>query len=159
ATLDASALNATTSGGTGVGVTLAFNSIGWKPQNILFNTVDAVIGDPAISSAFGGEVPSGATAYIDGGSVGASGQVTVGATSDDPITSTVQNQADVSAGGFSSANGASFGIVVAQNKVSGKAQAYVTGASVGADGGLDVQATDSSSITASISLDTSAAAE
>ena len=34
---------------------LAFNSIGWKPSNILFNAIDAILGDPLISSAFNGE--------------------------------------------------------------------------------------------------------
>src|SRR5262249_49131192 len=92
ATLDASALNATTSGGAGVGVTLAFNSIGWKPQNVLFNAVDAIIGDPAVSTAFGGEVPSGATAYLHDSEVGAEGAVGVSATAGEHITSSVQNQ-------------------------------------------------------------------
>src|SRR5207253_11071731 len=80
ATITATALNAVTTGGTGVGVTLAFNTIGWEPQNILFNTVDAIIGDPAISSAFDGEVPSGAKAFIHDSPVSATGTVTVSAT-------------------------------------------------------------------------------
>src|SRR5439155_24773051 len=109
ATIDASALNATTSGGVGVGVTLAFNSIGWAPQNILFNTVDAIIGDPAISTAFGGEVPSGAKAYVADTAVNASGAVSVGATAGASISSTVANQAESSNSGFTSANGKSFG--------------------------------------------------
>ena len=36
-------------GGQAVGVTLAFNTLGWKPQNILFNALDALIGDTAIA--------------------------------------------------------------------------------------------------------------
>src|SRR5207253_11150288 len=93
ATIDASALNAVTTGGTGVGVTLAFNSIGWKPQNILFNTVDAIIGDPAVSTAFNGEVPSGATAYIEDSTVDASGAASVTATAGASVTSEVKNDA------------------------------------------------------------------
>ena len=31
---------------------VAFNTIGWQSQNVLFNAVDALIGDPLISSAF-----------------------------------------------------------------------------------------------------------
>ena len=45
-------------------VVLAFNSIGWKPSNILFNAVDALIGDPLISGAFNGEQPAEAQAYL-----------------------------------------------------------------------------------------------
>ena len=36
------------------GAVVAFNSIGWKPSNILFNALDALLGDPLISSAFNG---------------------------------------------------------------------------------------------------------
>ena len=41
------------SAGEGAGVTLAFNSIGWKSQNFLFNAVDTLLGDPLIANAFG----------------------------------------------------------------------------------------------------------
>jgi ATP-dependent DNA helicase Rep len=34
-------------GGTAAGVTLAFNTIGWEAQNILFAAIDALLGDPA----------------------------------------------------------------------------------------------------------------
>src|SRR5262249_21347118 len=46
--LDARMLSSTATGGTTAALTLAFNSIGWKPQNFVFNAVDALIGDPAI---------------------------------------------------------------------------------------------------------------
>jgi hypothetical protein len=44
--IDASTLASTTSGDTAVGVTLAFNVIGWETQNILFNAIDTLIGRP-----------------------------------------------------------------------------------------------------------------
>ena len=159
ALIDASTLNAVSAGDTGVGVTLAFNSIGWLPQNVLFNTVDALIGDPAISSAFGGEVPSGARAYAVNSALDASGSVTVSATAAADLGSVVKNQADTSAGGFTSANGASFGLVVAQNKVSSEAQAYISGNTTDAGAGVTVSASDTALVTSLISLDTSAAAE
>jgi hypothetical protein len=43
---------------------VAFNSVGWKAQNIFFNALDALLGDPVISSAFGGEQPAAVQAYI-----------------------------------------------------------------------------------------------
>ena len=46
------------------GAVLAFNTIGWKPSNILFNAVDAILGDPLISTAFNGQQPSEARAWI-----------------------------------------------------------------------------------------------
>ena len=41
--INANVLSATSAGETGVGVTLAFNTVGWAPQNLLFNTIDALI--------------------------------------------------------------------------------------------------------------------
>ena len=35
--------------GTTLSAVVAFNSIGWKPSNLLFNAVDALVGDPLIS--------------------------------------------------------------------------------------------------------------
>ena len=71
--IDAKILSATTSGDTGVGVTLAFNTLGWKSQNILFNAVDALLGDPLISEAFHGEQPAEALAYILNSDVNSAG--------------------------------------------------------------------------------------
>ena len=44
--IDARVLSATTSGDTAAGATIAFNTIGWNSQNILFNALDALIGRP-----------------------------------------------------------------------------------------------------------------
>ena len=38
-------------------VSLAFNSLGWKSQNILFNLVDTILGEPLIAGALDGEEP------------------------------------------------------------------------------------------------------
>ena len=48
--IDATLLVATNSGDTAVAITLAFNSLGWKSQNILFNLVDAILGSPIIAA-------------------------------------------------------------------------------------------------------------
>ena len=42
--IDAKTLNSTTSGDTGVGVTMAFNTIGWQAQNIFFQALDTLLG-------------------------------------------------------------------------------------------------------------------
>ena len=57
-TLEATSLQATTTGDTAYGVLLAFNTVGWQQSNILFNTLDALLGDPLISEAFDGEQPA-----------------------------------------------------------------------------------------------------
>ena len=81
AALEAHLVNATSSGAEAIGVTLAFNTLGWEPQNILFNTIDALIGDPAIADAFGADQASGATAYLEDTTVDATGLLTVSADS------------------------------------------------------------------------------
>ena len=94
ATIDATAVNASTSGGTAVGVTLAFNSIGWEAQNILFNAIDTIIGDPAIADAFGADTGAGATAYLLDTEVDAAGAVNVLATAGASLTASIDNRSD-----------------------------------------------------------------
>ena len=71
---------------------LVFNSIGWKPSNILFNAVDALLGDPLISSAFNGEQPAHAQAYIRDTPVDAGGAVTVTAVSAAQLNAVAGNE-------------------------------------------------------------------
>ena len=63
-TISAQTLSALSTGSEAVGLVLAFNTIGWKPSNVLFAAVDAILGDPLISTAFGGSQPS-ATSAVD----------------------------------------------------------------------------------------------
>src|SRR5690606_21298781 len=54
-----------TSGGDSAGVTLAFNSVGWTAQNVLFNTIDAILGDPILAGlSFAGKADGGAQATL-----------------------------------------------------------------------------------------------
>ncbi|MDP2084687.1 MAG: hypothetical protein Q8K20_05785, partial [Gemmobacter sp.] len=112
-------------GDTGVGVFLAFNSVGWQPSNILFNTIDALLGDPLISGAFNGETPVNADAYVLNSTLGAAGQVTVNAENDGTISATTSNQTTSAASAFTDASGTAVGAVVAMNKLSGAARAYI----------------------------------
>src|SRR5438046_9781164 len=91
AALTADVVTAVTSGGVGVGVTLAFNTIGWAAQNVLFNTIDAIIGDPAIANAFGGNTGANATASITHSTVTASGAIGVTAEHATGLEATVGN--------------------------------------------------------------------
>ena len=77
--IDAETLNSIESAGEGAGVTLAFNSIGWKSQNILFNLIDTILGDPLIANAFGNAEPAETTARIRNTRVDANGDVDVSA--------------------------------------------------------------------------------
>ena len=51
--IDATILSSTSTGDDGFGFTLAFNSIGWRAQNFLFNAVDAFLGR-VVCRALGG---------------------------------------------------------------------------------------------------------
>jgi hypothetical protein len=65
AVLDARVISNTESGQFGVGITMAFNSIGWNASNVLYNTLDVLIGDPNLTSLTA--IPgAGASARITG---------------------------------------------------------------------------------------------
>ena len=142
--IDATIDSSSDAGGSTLDFTIAFNSIGWKAQNILFNAIDALLGDPAISSAFGGSQPADVQAYITDSTVNAGTDVKVTALDDTQVNATVSNAADTTASGLFGNSGKGLGAVLASNKVNGYAKAYIadqnatdgTGTSVTAGGGV-----------------------
>ncbi len=68
-TISAKTWSTVEANGYGIGVTLAFNTVGYEPQNILFNTIDALLGtdiadeDPVATHA----TISNTSLLIDGG--------------------------------------------------------------------------------------------
>ena len=63
--IEATNLVAMQSGCQSVAIALAFNTVGWGRSNLLFAAVDALLGDPLISSAFGGNLhPAEALASV-----------------------------------------------------------------------------------------------
>ncbi len=158
-TLKAATVNSATSEGISVSATLAFNTIGWEAQNILFNTVDAILGDPLISEAFGGETGAGAKAYLWDTTVEATGLLRVSATSSADLTADIRNQSASDSEALTGTSGMSFGAVIALNKTSSKAEAsidwsdtYSGAKTITADGGVTVSATDGALIDAVIDL-------
>ena len=124
--IDATVLSATGSGDTGVGITLAFNTLGWKSQNFLFNAVDALLGDPLISGAFDGEQPAATRAYLQDSVIDAEGDLTLTAVNEAQLNATVSNAAESNASAlFKGASGKGIGGVLASNKVSSAAEAYI----------------------------------
>ncbi|MDP3513146.1 MAG: DUF4347 domain-containing protein, partial [Sulfuritalea sp.] len=118
--IDATVKSASKSGGQAVGVTLAFNSIGWAPTNLLFASLDALIG-----TDLGTETPAQVQAYIKDTGVGAGGTVSLAAKSDAQLNATVTNAADSAASGLSGAAGSATSAVLASNMVSSTAKAYI----------------------------------
>ena len=70
--------------GVGVGVTLAFNTVGWNAQNVLFNFIDALLG------IVGEQHPAAATASVTGTPITAGGGISVTAQTAAAITSHVK---------------------------------------------------------------------
>ena len=137
------------------GAVLAFNTIGWKPSNILFNAVDAILGDPLISSAFNGEQPSEALAWIRDAAITATGAVSVTAVQAATLESEVGNEGIAAAqlDGVltkgSATDGVSGGGAIASNKVNTRAQAWIdhtTATEVVRAASITVDARDAASI-------------
>ena len=116
-----------TRGDLALAIALAFNSIGWKSQNILFNLVDSILGEPLIAGALDGEDPSLVSATITNSTIHAGGNVDVSADGAALLNATVSNAADSTASALFNAKGKAVGLAVAQNKVSSKALATIDG--------------------------------
>ena len=122
--IDARLHSSSDSSGQSVGITLAFNSLGWKPVNALFNAIDALIGDPILSNTFKGQAAN-TQAYIHQSSVSAGGDLSVIANANEQINSTVSNAATSTASGIYGQSGSAFNGILTSNKVNGTALAYV----------------------------------
>ncbi|MBC8506768.1 MAG: hypothetical protein H8D34_18030, partial [Chloroflexi bacterium] len=151
--IDAKTISATSSGDTGVGVTLAFNTVGWKAQNLLFNAIDALIGDPAVADAFGNEQPAETKAYILDSTIDAAGKITLTAVTDAWIQATVSNKTECVAYALTGSSSLAVGAVLASNMVSSQAYAYINSTSpnrgiTAQGGGISVFAQDNSAIKA-----------
>ena len=140
-----------------LGFVAVFNTIGWKPSNLLFNLVDAILGDPLTSSAFNGDAtPSAARAFIRDTPVTATGALSVTATQAAQLTATAGNEglADAALDAVLmtawQTNGLAGGGLLASNKVNTTAEASLsfTGAAgtVQAGGAVAVTATDSAGV-------------
>ncbi|MDA8435110.1 MAG: hypothetical protein M0Z98_03915, partial [Actinomycetales bacterium] len=151
--IDATTQSATTSDSLAVGVQLAFNTIGWLPTNIFFAALDALLGDPTIQGALGGEQPAKTEATVTGSSIQAGGNIYVSAVNGAAIFALVGNEATSAPAAMFSAKGASVGAILASSMVSSAARAFIDGAgiggaAIGAGGSVSVSATDAAQISA-----------
>jgi hypothetical protein len=142
----------------GKSAVVAFNAVGWPAQNILFNAIDALIGDPAMASIFGGEEPAQTQAYIVDSTIDVAGDLSVTAYNDAQINATVGNVNISEAaldivipGVMDGASAVAGGGILASNKVSSMAKAYIdytgTRGTVTVGGAVTVQAEDNAGIT------------
>ncbi len=124
ATLSAEVKSETDSNGFSVGVTLAFNSIGWESQNILFNVSDALLG-----TSIGNQQPAFTRAAITDSSVESAGKISVTALSDASIDAEVLGSAKSVKAAVDGATTVAIGAVVALNRVSTLTEATIESSS------------------------------
>jgi hypothetical protein len=134
------------SNGFGIGINLAFNTVGWEAQNALFNAVDALFG-----TAIGDEQPAAVKAWVKDTSIHAAGGVRVEALSDARITAPIDSAArslSITPAGGSKA--ITVAAILAMNKLSTAVSAFIEGASTleAVGGSLIINAADTSFIEA-----------
>ena len=134
--------------GTAVGVTLAFNTIGWTAQNVLFNAIDALLG-----GSIGEEQPAQILATVSGSNLSAQGNLSIDAQAKEHISATITNEA------ASSGASVAAGMVLASNLLSARVRASVAPALnapdrviLSAGGSLQVTAKDDAAILSDVSL-------
>ena len=148
AAIEAANTATTESSGTAVGATLAFNTIGWQAQNILYGAIDALLG-----TSIGNERPLSVRAEISGTTLDVGEDLSLTAVQVPQISATIENSTTASG------DGAAVSFVLASNMLSSRADARLTpveGDSAYAIGGdLLIKASDTAGIEAEITMDAS----
>lgn len=159
ATIDASTKTSATSDGAALALTLAFNTVGWKDQNVLFRAVDTITGQPLIAGAFQNDTdPAGASAQILRSTVttGTNGAIAVAAKADAGIRSAILNKSSSSENVLKDASAYALGFVLTGNMVNTRALATIdntgTARTIDAGGALSIRADSAGTISAKNAL-------
>ena len=136
--IDATVLAATASGDTAIGIALAFNTIGWASQNVLFNTIDAILGDSLISNALDAE-RAGRDVRLDLRHRRHRRRRPLDRErhGEEQLNATVSNAADSTASALYGANGKAVGGIIAMNKVAQRGARLVRGRRGDVDGAVE----------------------
>ena len=138
-----------TSGGDAIGVTLAFNSVGFNAQNILFNLADAIAG-----TSIGTETPVASIARVTGSTLeGGSVQITAASTAEINANIVTATRAFEVIPGKSAGTKISVDAVVAMNKIATHVEASDSNAaSLTATGGsVSVTSSNASDVLSKVS--------
>ena len=135
------------SNGYGIGVTLAFNTVGWASQNVLFNTVDTIIG-----GVIGTKQPAATKAYIENSTINSADDVLVETKSNAAIDARISNvNSTVSVTPAGGSDTVTVGATLTMNKVATDVQARIKNATTFvANGDVKVTADDSSRIVSEV---------
>ena len=126
AELEATAHQLVETGDLGVNVLLAFNAVGWEPQNVIFTTIDTLIGSEEIASAFDANQRISAFAHIDGSDVDVGGDLKVSGVNNSTVTSVTGNDTISESVAVQESAGRSIGIIVANNRITTETRSYIT---------------------------------
>ncbi|PWL23480.1 MAG: hypothetical protein DCO98_12055, partial [Altererythrobacter sp. XM-24bin4] len=139
----------TQTGDTAVGVVLAFNTLGYDATNLLYQTVDALVG-----TSLGTKDAAEAIARITGGTQIVAGDLTVEADNVAQLNATLSNAASSAASALYGATGAAAGVVLASNMVAAGADARISNPTATATVGGDalIRATDAAGIYSNVKL-------
>jgi len=141
------------SGGVAVGVTLAFNTIGWQPQDIFRKSIDGLLG-----TDLGKEAPVVARAWVESSELEVGSNLDVRAAVVAEVVASTSNEAS-SVGASAAAS-----LVLATNFVSSWADAFIVEPvdsirKIKVDGALSVNASDAPSVVAETTIVAASAAE
>ena len=104
--LDATLNSQSSTSDTAIAAALAFNTIGWKAQNILFAAADAYLsGDPLVTQFFEGEDRAEVQAYIQNSDVDVAGNLSVTAIGEALLNATTTNAVESDASALINATG------------------------------------------------------
>ena len=138
--LDATLHSAISGGADAIGIIIAFNTLGYAPTNLLFQTIDALIG-----TDIGPTDDANATARIVESTITNSAGVTVEAINAANLKAQIDSNATAAAAAFHSASASAMSGTLSSNMMSGSAIAYIEGGSVtttSAAGSVSVTAND-----------------
>ena len=132
------------------GIVLAFNTIGLRSSNFLFNAVDALLGSNTINSLFGASPQTNVTAAALGSTLTAEdGSVAITAFQSARIDAETTNSTTSLGPVLENANAIAIGAILATNQTNTFATAYADGGStLSASGDITIRAVDHSQIDA-----------
>jgi hypothetical protein len=149
--IDATVNIATSSGDLAISIALAFNTVGWSTQNLLFNLVDTILGDPLIAEALGANTQAEAFAWIEDTDVTAT-DLLITAHGDEQVNATVSNAASSEATALYGAKGMAVGGIIASNKVRSAVHAWFQNGTATIGGPVDIVAVDASGIFSNVKM-------
>ena len=123
--IEAETKSAINTGADAFGLILAFNTLGYEAQNLLFGTFDALLGFASNNSVFGNENPAKVSAYIRSSEVSAAGDLTVTADALAEIGARTSNSSTAAGAALFGASAMITSGVLASNKVSSAATAFI----------------------------------